>query len=93
MNITEHIFITSIPILIFIVKIRNCVSSFFNLILISGPKGDPCSKLSCPRYAHCKATFDGNSASCHCPDICAANTLSEDTMVCGKYFKHELFLC
>lgn len=89
MNITEHIFITSIPILSFIVmaEIINCVSSFFNLISISGPKGDPCSKLSCPRYAHCKATFDGNSASCHCPDICAANTLSEDTMVCGKYFK------
>ena len=92
MNITEHIFITSIPILIFILitssrVITNYVSSFFNLISISGPKGDPCSKLSCPRYAHCKATFDGNSASCHCPDICAANTLSEDTMVCGKYFK------
>ena len=60
---------------------------------ILGPKGDPCSKLSCPRYAHCKATFDGNSASCHCPDICAENSLSEDTMVCGKYFKNDIFLC
>ena len=57
-------------------------------ISIVGPKGDPCSKLSCPPYATCKASFDGNSASCHCPDSCVSNQLSQDTVVCGKFKRH-----
>ena len=52
---------------------------------VSGPKTDPCSKLSCPPYATCKSSFDGNSASCHCPSSCSSNQLSQETVVCGKF--------
>ena len=51
-----------------------CLFFFKVLFLLSlNPgvtKADPCAALSCPKYARCVATFDGASASCHCPESC-----------------------
>ena len=62
-----------------------CSNLTFQIIYNLGPQGDPCLKVSCPLYAHCKASFDGNSASCHCPDTCVSTKLSQDSLVCGRY--------
>ena len=62
---------------------RRSLKPIFNIYL--GTKGgDPCAKLTCPQYASCVASFDGNSASCHCPDTCTSVQLSEKSIVCGK---------
>ena len=46
---------------------------------------DPCTELSCPKYAKCVPSFDGASASCVCPEPCSNDPVDESTVVCGKY--------